>query len=148
MPFVVPGSAIGRSLSTIVGSASGLSSNGRSSLWSAAYTQLSHHVALGIGTGGFASLNLGLPYPHNIVLEIALELGVVGLLAFAVMAVSMSVRMSRLWRWTRGEDRLAISLLIAPDGVGVRQRLLLGGVAGQLRPVEMGRDRDRDVRRL
>jgi len=113
VPFVIPGSAIGRSLSTIIGSASGLSSNGRSSLWADAYATLSHHVLVGIGTGGFASLNLGEPYPHNIVLEIGLELGVVGLLAFAVMVVCVAVRLSRLWRWTGLGERLEASLLIA-----------------------------------
>jgi O-antigen ligase len=113
VPFVVPGSAIGRSLSTIVGSASGLSSNGRSSLWAAAYAQLAHHALVGIGTGGFGSLHLGLPYPHNILLEIGLELGIVGLLVFAVMAGSMTVRLTRLWRWTSGEERMTVSLLIA-----------------------------------
>ncbi|MGI8715002.1 MAG: O-antigen ligase family protein [Solirubrobacteraceae bacterium] len=113
VPFVVPGSSIGRSLSTIVGSASGLSSNGRSSLWAAAYSQLAHHALFGIGTGGFGSLNLGLPYPHNILLEIGVELGTVGLLAFGVMTGSVAVRMSRLWRWNRGDERMAVSLLIA-----------------------------------
>jgi O-antigen ligase len=113
VPFVVPGSAIGRSLSTILGSASGLSSNGRSTLWASAYTDLSHHLWLGIGTGGFGSLNLGYPYPHNILLEVGLELGVLGLLAFVVMLGSIGIRLARLWRETRLGERLDASLLIA-----------------------------------
>src|SRR5205807_6862641 len=53
VPVVVPGSTIGRALSTIVGSSSGLSSNGRSLLWSEAYTSFGAHPLLGMGTGGF-----------------------------------------------------------------------------------------------
>jgi O-antigen ligase len=113
VPLVVPGSAIGRALSTILGSAGGLSSNGRSALWAGAYSTLSHHVLLGIGTGGFGSLNLGYPYPHNILLEIGLEIGVLGLLAFTLMIGSIGVRLARLWRETRLDERLEASLLIA-----------------------------------
>jgi O-antigen ligase len=113
VPFVVPGSAIGRSLSTILGSASGLSSNGRSLLWTQAYATLAHHVFLGIGTGGFGALDLGFPYPHNILLEIGLELGALGLLAFAVMLAGIGIRLARLWRETRLGERLEASLLIA-----------------------------------
>ena len=111
VPFVVPGSAVGRSLSTILGSAGGLSSDGRSTLWASAYTSLSHHVLLGIGTGGFGSLNLGYPYPHNILLEVGLELGALGLLALVVMIGSIAVRLARLWRETRLGERLEASLL-------------------------------------
>ena len=48
-----PGSSIGRSLSTIVGSAGGLSSNGRSGLWALAFSTFGSHPLFGIGTGGF-----------------------------------------------------------------------------------------------
>jgi O-antigen ligase len=113
VPFVVPGSAVGRSLSTILGGAGGLSSDGRSTLWASAYTSLSHHVLLGIGTGGFGSLNLGYPYPHNILLEVGLELGALGLLALVAMIGSIAVRLARLWRETRLGERLEASLLIA-----------------------------------
>jgi O-antigen ligase len=113
VPFVVPGSAVGRALSTILGSASGLSSNGRSTLWANAYADLSHHVFLGIGTGGFGSLDLGYPYPHNILLELGLELGALGLLAFVVMLGAIAVRLARLWRETRLGERLDASLVIA-----------------------------------
>lgn len=128
VPLVVPGSAIGRSLSTILGSASGLSSNGRSALWSGAYTTLQHHVLLGIGTGGFGSLNLGYQYPHNILLEIGLELGVLGLLAFALMLGSIGVRLTRLWRETRLDERLEVSLLIALLASAVVNALFSGAL--------------------
>jgi O-antigen ligase len=128
VPLVVPGSSIGRSLSTILGSAGGLSSNGRSALWSGAYTTLAHHVLLGIGTGGFGSLNLGYPYPHNILLEIGLELGVLGLLAFVLMLGSIGVRLTRLWRETRLDERLEASLLIALLASAVVNALFSGAL--------------------
>ncbi|MGH2867015.1 MAG: O-antigen ligase family protein, partial [Solirubrobacteraceae bacterium] len=49
VPLVVPGSALGRALSTIIGSASGLSSNGRSQLWSVSIATFSQHPLLGLG---------------------------------------------------------------------------------------------------
>lgn len=113
VPTIVPGSAIGRSLSTIIGSASGLSSNGRSSLWAAAYGEFAKHPLFGLGTGGFAGLNQPEPYPHNILLEVGVELGVVGLIAVTTMIGSMFLRLAALWRWTVGDDRLEASLLIA-----------------------------------
>jgi O-antigen ligase len=112
VPLLVPGSAIGRSLSTIVGSASGLSSNGRSTLWSEAYTAFSQHTVFGIGTGGFAAIDPVLEYPHNILLEVAVELGIIGLLALVTMIVSMMRRVSYVWRKTFGYERLEASLII------------------------------------
>jgi O-antigen ligase len=113
VPLVVPGSAIGRSLSVIIGSASGLSSNGRSDLWALAITTFSQHLAFGLGTGGFASLLQGLNYPHNILLEVASELGVVGLIALLVFLGSSSVRLTRIWRRAVGEEKLLGALLIS-----------------------------------
>lgn len=112
VPLIVPGSAIGRALSTIVGSASGLSSNGRSSLWAQAYATFGQHPFLGVGTGGFAALNPE-QYPHNILLEVAVELGAVGLVALLVMIGGMLARLGSLWRTTVGPDRLQAALIIA-----------------------------------
>jgi O-antigen ligase len=112
VPIVVPSSSIARSLSTILGSSSGLSSNGRSQLWALAYMAFKAHVWLGIGTGGFASLNL-LPYPHNLFLETGAELGIFGALAAATMLGSMFRRLRALWQRTDGAERLEISLLLA-----------------------------------
>ena len=80
---LVPGQDVSRSLSVFVGggggAAGGFSSNGRLELWSAAWSAFRAHPLGGLGTGGFASLASEL-YPHNIVLEAASELGVLGLL--------------------------------------------------------------------
>ncbi len=117
MPLVVPSSAIGRALSTIVGSASGLSSNGRSGLWSSAIATFSQHFGLGLGTGGFAAqtaaISDGVQYPHNLFLEVASELGIVGLAALVAALGAVVARLGVLWRSTAGEDRLLATILIA-----------------------------------
>jgi O-antigen ligase len=113
VPLVVPGSALGRALSAIIGSASGLSSNGRSDLWNVALSSFSAHPLLGIGTGGFAGLNTGLLYPHNILLECATEFGVVGAVAILAVIVGMLSRLTAVWRMTRSTERLLAALLIA-----------------------------------
>lgn len=117
VPIAVPGSSVGRALSTIVGSASGVSSNGRSELWSLAIGAFSQHMALGLGTGGFASLSgavsAGVQYPHDLVLEIASELGLVGVAALVAVIGGLLMRLTTLFRSTRGGRRLTASILIA-----------------------------------
>jgi O-antigen ligase len=112
VPIVVPGSAIGRSLSTIVGSASGLSSNGRSQLWAEAYSAFARHPLVGLGTGGFAAVDPQ-QYPHNLVLEMAAELGVLGGLAVLTMLISMLRRLSAVWRRAGAADRMTATLLVS-----------------------------------
>jgi O-antigen ligase len=112
IPVVVPGSSIGRSLSTILGNSSGLSSNGRSALWAKAYSAFGAHPLAGIGTGGFAAYDLEF-YPHNILLEVAAELGIVGVVAFIAMATSIMRRLIVLWRRTHARLQLEVTLLIA-----------------------------------
>jgi len=52
------------------------------------------HTLVGVGTGGYASIaTTGALYPHNIVLEIGSELGILGLLAFAAFVISVIVRL-------------------------------------------------------
>jgi O-antigen ligase len=117
VPLVVPSTTIGRALSTIVGSSSGLSSNGRSDLWSIAIASFSQHFALGLGTGGFASLpssvSVGILYPHDLFLEMASELGIIGLTALVIIVGGLIVRLAGLWRSTLDEDRLVATILIA-----------------------------------
>ena len=112
VPLVVPGSSIGRSLSTIVGSAGGLSSNGRSGLWALAFSTFGSHPLLGIGTGGFAALNPE-TFPHNLLLEMAVEVGIIGLVAVASMIVIMGRRLLLAWRHTTGTERLEVTLVFA-----------------------------------
>lgn len=113
VPLLVPASSIGRSLSTILGSASGLSSNGRSELWSEAYRAFAGHTLSGIGWGGFAALNPEELYPHNILLEVAVELGVFGVLFVVGIVAGVTRRLTWMWRSARSADKLLTTLLIA-----------------------------------
>ena len=52
------------------------------------------HTLVGIGTGGYAAISThGALYPHNIVLEVGSELGVIGILALAAFVISVIVRL-------------------------------------------------------
>jgi O-antigen ligase len=112
VPLLLPGSAVGRSLSTIIGSASGLSSNGRSAIWAQAWTEFSRHLTFGIGTGGYGAIDPINAYPHNILLEVGVELGVIGLVALVVMIGSMLRRLLAVWRSSRTDISLEASLFI------------------------------------
>ncbi len=113
VPLILPGSAIGRALSAIVGGASGLSSNGRAELWSKAFTGFSQHPLLGLGTGGFSALNPTLPYPHNILLEAGVALGIVGVLLILGIVFGAGRRILACWREGQGRDRADAAVLAA-----------------------------------
>ncbi len=117
VPLVVPSSSIGRALSAIVGGSSGLSGEGRNVLWSSAIAAFSQHFALGLGTGGFAALPAAISaaviYPHNLFLEVASELGIIGLVALLLSLGGLVARLARVWRDAVGEDKLVASILIA-----------------------------------
>lgn len=113
VPLIVPGSVITRSLSTIAGSASGLSSNGRSALWVQAYTIFEQHPFLGVGTGGFSAINVFNPYPHNVFLEMAAELGLAGLAIIVALIGTLTARLVSTWRHTIDMDRLDAAVVFA-----------------------------------
>lgn len=113
VPLILPGSAIGRALSAIVGGASGLSTNGRSGLWEKAFTGLSQHPLFGLGTGSFASINPPLPYPHNILLEVGVELGMVGVLLVVCIVFSAGRRIVGSWRASTDRDRIDAAVIAA-----------------------------------
>ncbi len=112
VPVIIPGSAAGRALSAIVGGASGLSSNGRTQLWSQAFTLFGQHPLFGIGTGGFSGLNVE-SYPHNILLEVAAELGLIGLVVLVGFLVTSLTRLISTWRVAWREEKLDAAVLIA-----------------------------------
>jgi O-antigen ligase len=114
-PLIVPSSAVNRSASFLFGNASGLSSNGRTQLWGKALSVFYSHFLTGAGTGGFANYAPpGILYPHNIVLEAAAELGVLGmavLVAFLLLALRTALH---TWREaTTREDRVAAALILS-----------------------------------
>ena len=128
LPLVVPGSAISRALSAILGTGRGLSSNGRSALWTLALNAFSSHIWLGIGTGGFATLAT-LPYPHDLFLEMAAELGVIGLVVVATLVWSMAARLRASWRAAQPGDRLVVALVTALFTSALLNALVSGQVA-------------------
>lgn len=104
---LVPASATSRALSTITGTQSGVSSNGRGEIWHTARQAFSNHPLAGIGTGSFATYDqqalcpgpaCGVEYPHNILLEGAAELGIGGLALVAAILGAGAVLILRGWR--------------------------------------------------
>jgi O-antigen ligase len=110
-PVVVPGAAIERSTSFLIGSHGDLSSNGRFELWQQALNAFLAHPLVGLGTGGFAVLQPLELYPHDIGLESAAELGIVGLAAVAVLLGATATRLAGLWRDNVGEAKAQTALV-------------------------------------
>lgn len=113
VPLIVPSSTLARALSTIIGSTNGVSSNGRYQLWSDALALFSQHLWLGAGTGAGATLVPGLLYPHNLFLEISVELGVVGLTALLLALGGFVHSLRRCWTLAPDHERLVTALVVA-----------------------------------
>ena len=98
---VAPGSAATRLAGLLTGAGGGQESSGRGELWDIAWDQFAQHPLLGLGTGGFDAVappdNNG--YPHNLFLEGASELGVLGLL---VTVAIVGVGAHAVWRLYTG----------------------------------------------
>jgi O-antigen ligase len=105
---LLPGQSLSRSLSFLTGASSGLSSNGRSQLWSQAWHLFTAHPWLGIGTGSFAKFQPIVDYPHNMLLESAVELGLLGLFLVVAFVVTSWLMLSRARRFLgAGETQTA-----------------------------------------
>jgi O-antigen ligase len=112
-PQLIPGQNIQRSLSVLLGSGSGLSSNGRFELWKQAWHVFERHPLFGIGTGGFGALQPDELYPHNLFLEVSAELGIVGLL-LTVGILALGLRsLSQTWRFALPEERPVVAFVVA-----------------------------------
>jgi O-antigen ligase len=115
---LVPPEATQRSLS-IFQTTHETGDTSRFALWGEAFTAFSSglvHTLIGIGTGGYAAISsYGANYPHNIVLEVGAELGVLGLLALVAFVISVLVRLLRLVAAggeTAGWSGLLLSLFV------------------------------------
>jgi len=128
VPLIVPGSSVSRALSTLLGTSTGLSSNGRSELWAAALSSFSQHPLAGLGWGGFASISPSELYPHNILLESAVELGVVGLASVIGIIAGMAARLLAAWRAALGTEKLEFALLISLLVTAVVNALISGAI--------------------
>lgn len=103
----VPGAALDRAVSVLSGSSQGRDSGGRTDLWSQAWNAFANHPVDGIGTGGFISLNPAERYPHNFVLEVAAELGALGLVPLLLaLGTGVFVLVSSMRRAAPGERGL------------------------------------------
>ncbi len=124
---VVPSGAASRSLSTVTGTRSGLASNGRDQLWSAAWQTFVDHPIVGIGTGSFANVARRQvcpgpgcldKYPHNVLLETAVELGIVGALLMLAVLFFAAQALLRAWRLPGVErDYATIAFALFVSGV-------------------------------
>jgi len=114
VPQLVPGQDVGRALSIFSGTSEGVSTNGRSGLWSAAWTMFNAHPLIGAGTGSFGFVEPLELYPHNILLEAGAELGIVGVLLVVGTVLGGAVQLRRAWAaHSSGPDRAQASLVAA-----------------------------------
>ncbi len=113
--LVVPPETAGRALSIFTGKDESGDSATRFELWGQALAYLPDSIwglATGVGTGSFAALSPDGDYPHNIVLEVLLEQGVLG---FAALVVFFWLTVRAAWRLGRraGVDGRVGSLVFA-----------------------------------
>jgi O-antigen ligase len=127
--IVVPHEAAQRSLSFLSDAGSGMSSNGRDQLWSLALELFANHPLQGVGTGGYADVSPVELYPHNILLEAAAELGVVGLLLVLGVMVSAVSRLRAAWRRAADDLRPVIAVVLALLVASIVNSLLSGDIA-------------------
>jgi O-antigen ligase len=136
---VVPQSASHRAISTLTGTASGLNGNGRSQLWSIAWQSFLNHPMLGVGTGSFPTVGRVAPcpgpaclqfYPHNILLEVAVELGILGLFLTVALLITGGKLILRVWRRSADETRARASILFALYLSAVSTSMLTGDISG------------------
>jgi O-antigen ligase len=89
-------------------------SNGRDATWRIAWETFLQHP-LGTGTGDFAYISPDLRYPHNIVLEAAVELGVLGAVLLLGTLILGALTLRRAMR-VRGEGQQHMVIAIATLG--------------------------------
>ena len=77
-----------------------MTANGRVELWSAGWESFIERPLVGLGTGGFADAFPSELYPHNLFLELAAELGIVGLLLVVAFTTAGFVAALRAYRST------------------------------------------------
>jgi O-antigen ligase len=109
---LVPGQSVERAGSIILASGSTISSNGRTELWSTAYERFKDDPLLGVGPGGFAAVAPAF-YPHNLFLEVGVELGLVGIVLLVAILAFGANDLVRAWRTGTGADRQDAALVLA-----------------------------------
>lgn len=88
----------------------------RISLAKTALSTFSANWLLGTGVGGFSKQSTGFDcreYPHNLLLEVASEMGIVGLVLLSALIVVSLRRFHRAWRSTGITDRSILRTALA-----------------------------------
>jgi putative inorganic carbon (hco3(-)) transporter len=93
----------------------------RMRVWTVAFTLFSQHPLFGIGVGNFAqyypaydAYPVGVLHAHNILLNMAVERGLLGLAGFVAVCVALATALVRGWRWaTTPLDRAIAAGMIA-----------------------------------
>jgi putative inorganic carbon (HCO3(-)) transporter len=110
----------------------------RPQIWSEALRQLSAHPVLGVGPGGYPVLATRTPstvvsvapdHAHNLILTVAAEQGIVGVLA---LAAAVGVAVAAIVRTVRRLDARTAPPGPAPGAPADGERVLLAGVAAAL----------------
>jgi O-antigen ligase len=114
---IVPGDALNRAASVIVGGTGGRDPNGRTELWAQAWSLFADNPWLGVGTGSFAAVAPLALYPHNLLLEVAAELGLLGLVpligALVAGITAIAKSLTAPFAANRGLSLLVAALLTA-----------------------------------
>jgi O-antigen ligase len=113
VPQVLPGATISRSFSFLTDSGIDVSSNGRLELWDQALQTIAANPLAGIGTGGFARLQPILLYPHNLLLETWVELGILGLVFTVLFAADVIRRLASAWSAVQGRARVTVAAVLS-----------------------------------
>jgi O-antigen ligase len=123
---LAPRNDLARALQVLL-SGPGVSSNGRTGLWSVAIGAFERHPFAGIGSGSYATLNPIERYPHNFLLEVAVELGVLALILLLAAVVTAFAKVLRAWRSADlASDRLRAALVAALLAMAVVNASLSG----------------------
>lgn len=122
--------AIDRSLSLFTDAGSGVSANGRDVLWSDAIESFRAHPVVGLGTGGFESVQPVERYPHNLILEVGAELGIVGLVLLVGILAAGVGYLRKAWRTGQERIRIEVALVAALLTAAFVDASLSGDITG------------------
>jgi O-antigen ligase len=128
IPQLVPDASISRTLA-VVTSDGEIDTNGRTAWWELAYEAFADEPLTGLGTGGFAGLPAGAAYPHNLFLEAASELGLLGLLLTIAFVAIISAVLLRGWQRSRGDERLTFAAVAALFAAALTNAMFSGAIA-------------------
>ena len=125
---LVPSESSERALSLFGNDVGGLSAEERVGVWSQALDAFRENVLFGLGTGGFERIAPTDIYPHNILLEAAAELGILGLLLVLALLIVGAARLVRVWASASGGDQLQAALVVALFGSAIVNAFVSGDI--------------------